>query len=85
MGHLQSTALDVYDGCGISKNCVALPEECIESKNCEMLSTFKRLSNNLMEIELYGKISGNEYVAVGFSFDQKMVFKFTPTHLVKSR
>ena len=41
-----------------------------------MMTTYKRVGDYL-ELEIYGQISGDEYVAVGFSADDKMVRYFT--------
>lgn len=37
-----------------------------------MMTTYKKVAYHL-EVEIYGRISDNEYVAVGFSTDVKMV------------
>lgn len=66
---------DVYEGCGISKGCAAAPAGCVGSRDCSMLTTYKRVDDNHLQLEVYGQISGDEYVAVGFSTDREMVFK----------
>lgn len=38
-----------------------------------MMMTYKQVNNDLLEIEIYGQVTDNEYVAVGFSTDKKMV------------
>ena len=37
-----------------------------------MMTTYKRVNDSL-ELEIYGQISGDEYIAVGFTPDDKMV------------
>ncbi|XP_057375534.2 putative ferric-chelate reductase 1 homolog [Daphnia carinata] len=64
--------LDVYEGCGVSKGCIATPDDCVESKNCTMMATYKKLDNDLLQLEIYGEIKGDEYVAIGFSTDSGM-------------
>lgn len=63
---------DVYEGCGISKGCAAAPAGCVGSRDCSMLTTYKRVNDNHLQLEVYGQISGDEYVAVGFSTDREM-------------
>ena len=39
-----------------------------------MMTTFKKLDNDHLELEIYGEITGDQqYVAVGFSTDSEMV------------
>ena len=38
-----------------------------------MLVTYRNISANVFELEIYGRSDTNEYVAVGFSSDNKMV------------
>jgi len=63
---------NVYEGCGISKGCIATPSGCIGLKTCSMMTTFQKL-DNFLQLEIYGQITEDEYVAVGFSTDRKMV------------
>ncbi|KAI9554364.1 hypothetical protein GHT06_019636 [Daphnia sinensis] len=63
---------DVYEGCGVSKGCIATPDDCVESKSCSMMATYKKLDNDHLQLEIYGEIKGDEYVAVGFSTDAEM-------------
>jgi hypothetical protein len=37
------------------------------------MTTYKKLDNDHLELEIYGEITGNQYVAVGFSTDSEMV------------
>ncbi|XP_045030123.1 putative ferric-chelate reductase 1 homolog [Daphnia magna] len=63
---------DVYDGCGVSKGCIATPDGCVESKSCSMMTTYRKMNNDHLQLEIYGQMKGDEYVAVGFSTDSKM-------------
>ncbi|XP_046651670.1 putative ferric-chelate reductase 1 homolog [Daphnia pulicaria] len=65
-------ALNVYDGCGISKGCIATPSGCIDLKTCTMMTTYQTLNDDYLQLEIYGQITGDEYVAIGFSTDRKM-------------
>ncbi|ETN72226.1 DOMON domain protein, partial [Necator americanus] len=57
--------------CGVMKSCV-LPDQCYGGCN-GMGFSYKLLSNSLMKIELFSVLDGkNQYVAVGFSNDDKM-------------
>ena len=38
-----------------------------------MMATYKKFNDSILEIEIYGKVTGDEYVAFGFSTDIKMV------------
>lgn len=37
------------------------------------MATYKKLDNDHLQLEIYGEIKGDEYVAVGFSTDSEMV------------
>ncbi|XP_046453170.1 putative ferric-chelate reductase 1 homolog [Daphnia pulex] len=63
---------DLYVGCGETKGCIATPDECIATKSCSMLTTYRKFDNDHLELEIYGEITGDQYVAVGFSTDSKM-------------
>jgi hypothetical protein len=38
-----------------------------------MMTTYQTLNDDYLQLEIYGQITGDEYVAVGFSTDRKMV------------
>lgn len=61
----------VYSGCGETKGCVVLPEDC--TNDCSAIFTYKKLNSTIVELEVYGKANSNAYVAFGFSADRKMV------------
>ncbi|EFX80339.1 hypothetical protein DAPPUDRAFT_224638 [Daphnia pulex] len=63
---------DPYVGCGETKGCIATPAECIATKTCSMMTTYKKFDNANLVLEIYGEITGDQYVAVGFSTDSKM-------------
>ena len=42
-----------------------------------MVTTYKKFDSNYLELEIYGEITVDQYVAVGFSTDSKMVLIFT--------
>nr|CAH0100345.1 unnamed protein product [Daphnia galeata] len=63
---------NVYEGCGTSKGCAATPSGCIGLRNCLMINTYKKLDDDNIQLEIYGQITGDEYVAVAFSTDRKM-------------
>nr|CAH0100348.1 unnamed protein product [Daphnia galeata] len=64
---------DIYAECGKTKGCIATPEDCVGTNNCSMMTTFKKLDNDHLELEIYGEITGDQqYVAVGFSTDSEM-------------
>ncbi|XP_057375535.1 putative ferric-chelate reductase 1 homolog [Daphnia carinata] len=62
---------DVYAGCGVSKGCIATPDGCVDSKSCSMMTTYRKM-NDRLQLEIYGQMKGDEYVAIGFSADSKM-------------
>ncbi|KAI9554365.1 hypothetical protein GHT06_019637 [Daphnia sinensis] len=63
---------DVYDGCGVSKGCIATPDGCVDSKTCSLMTTYRKMDNDHLQLEIYGQMKGDEYVAVGFSTDSEM-------------
>jgi hypothetical protein len=42
-----------------------------------MINTYKKLDDDNIQLEIYGQITGDEYVAVAFSTDRKMVCKIS--------
>ncbi|VDN19428.1 unnamed protein product [Cylicostephanus goldi] len=57
--------------CNVEKSCV-LPDECYRGCNGMGLS-YKILPNSMMKVELFSVLTAsNQYVAVGFSEDNKM-------------
>jgi hypothetical protein len=48
-----------------------------------MMTTYKKFDNANLVLEVYGEITGDQYVAVGFSTDSEMVKKtqFVPSLL----
>ncbi len=59
------------------KGCFGYPggADCIKSKNCTALTTFKQVMNgSFTEFEIYGSsVPTNGYVAIGISTDDRMV------------
>lgn len=66
---------DIYNGCESRgpKGCAGSPNGCINSKSCSTLITYRKFDDSLLEMEIYGKIEADQYVAVGFSADREMV------------
>lgn len=72
---IQPVVPDVYSGCaslGI-KGCIGTPSGCLESRSCSSVTTYRKVDDEHLEIEIYGQVSADEYVAVGFSKDREMV------------
>lgn len=66
---------NVSTGCGSSKGCLVLPStDCTSSNTCSTIISHKKVNQSVVEIEIYFKASSNQYSAVGFSTDKKMVF-----------
>ncbi|XP_046651683.1 putative ferric-chelate reductase 1 homolog [Daphnia pulicaria] len=63
---------DPYVGCGETKGCIAIPDGCVANKTCSMMTTYKKFDNANLVLEVYGEITGDQYVAVGFSTDSEM-------------
>ena len=65
-----------YVGCDESKGCFVQPSNCLSSRSCSMMVTYKRVSETQHQLELYGVVSATSeasYVAVAFSRDEYMV------------
>ena len=45
----------------------------MDSGTCTTMVTYAFASDEQLQIELYGRVSAKEYVAVGFSKDDRMV------------
>ncbi|XP_070562707.1 ferric-chelate reductase 1-like isoform X2 [Ptychodera flava] len=61
------------DGCGTTKGCYQDPAGCSDRSDCNVLITWQEDGDNII-FQLLGKmeVTGNEYVAIGFSNDQSM-------------
>ncbi|XP_066596553.1 putative ferric-chelate reductase 1 homolog isoform X3 [Prorops nasuta] len=59
----------IYDGCGTTKTCFGVPEECWQTKNCNALVTVLVRGERFL-FEMLGR--GAKYIAVGLSRDQSM-------------
>ena len=68
-----SPAPSIYDGCGRDKGCFGTPDSCVDSGTCTTMVTYAFASDEQLQLELYGRVSAKEYVAVGFSKDDRMV------------
>lgn len=63
---------DIYSECGETKGCFGSSTDCIGSKSCPMLSTYKQVNPYFYQIEIYGSVPQDSYLALGFSDDKKM-------------
>ena len=60
-----------YDGCGVTKGCFGLPDDCVASRSCLMLATYAQDSQSGdVDFSLYQPhAQPNSYVALGLSDD----------------
>jgi len=58
--------------CGKEYSCFKSPNDCID-KSCDYLAKWKRVDDEKIEFLLSSKMSANNWLAIGFSKDQKMV------------
>ena len=64
---------DAYEGCGKTKGCFGLPSNCIDSRNCIILSTYAQQDSGDVEFSLrLSQSTSSSYVAVALSNDDKM-------------
>ncbi|XP_066965921.1 putative ferric-chelate reductase 1 homolog isoform X2 [Macrobrachium rosenbergii] len=68
---LYNTMQNIYLGCKANKGCYGFPSGCENSENCQMLTTYAKVSSGY-RFEIMGDAGSNAYVAVGLSDDQKM-------------
>merc|ERR1712142_923386 len=62
-----------YEDCGIEKGCFGTPDNCIETKNCQVAFSHKKISEEEFEFQLISdEIHSDEYIAVRLSQDQFM-------------
>ena len=68
------SANDFYNECGRERGCFGVPENCLETQDCNMAVSFKGLSQDAYEFQLMANNveDSNAYVAVGLSEDQYM-------------
>ncbi|XP_014245063.1 putative ferric-chelate reductase 1 homolog [Cimex lectularius] len=59
----------LYQDCGIRKNCLGFPHDCIEQKNCRAIVA---VSRDKQEYVFEMMALQSKYVAVGLSEDEKM-------------
>lgn len=65
---------DIYEGCGKSKGCFGTAGDCVSTRNCTTMVTYKSLMNGAYEFEIFGRdVPSDSYIAVGFSTDRSMV------------
>ena len=78
---LTNAQSSIYDGCGVSKECLGyeipgVPDEniCLESQTCSLVISYTPSSPGLAFFEMmYADPAATEgYVAIGFSADQAM-------------
>ena len=78
---LTNAQSSIYDGCGVSKECLGyeipgVPDEniCLESQTCSLVISYTPSSQGLAFFEMmYADPAAAEgYVAIGFSADQAM-------------
>ena len=62
----------MYKDCGLKKNCLYTPENCVANNSCNALLTIVPV-NDVYEIEIFSKNA--KYVAMGISSDYNMVRK----------
>lgn len=61
----------------VTKGCFGSPGNCIETRDCALMTTYKLVDGGAFELEIYGRaITKDSYVAVGFSDDSKMVYLY---------
>ena len=65
---------DIYEGCGDNLQCWGIPDQCIDTKNCESMVKFMQdESSGDVSFQLYGNnLQTGSYVAVGLTEDQGM-------------
>ena len=64
-----------YIGCGVTKDCFGLPEDCWLTSDCDIVVSVTGVSRDRYLFDLKGKVddpSYPAYVAVGLSFDEFM-------------
>merc|ERR1719450_458934 len=61
----------IYNGCGQTKTCFGVPQNCISEKKCTLVASWRK-SNSKYDWELYSKSGTGNYVAMGLSDDNKM-------------
>lgn len=42
----------IYDGCGETKLCFGMPDECVEAQNCNLLTTTVQINEHFFEFEM---------------------------------
>ena len=61
--------IPVYLGCSTKKGCFGFPQGCLQTRNCQIVSTFAGISADKYKFEIYGKADTetSSYVAVGLA------------------
>ena len=82
-------ATSIYTGCSDLKQCFGLPEGCVSTKDCKMITSLK-LENGKVDVELVNnEMKQANYLAMAFSGDEKMgddlVFVCSPTWIEDPR
>ena len=67
------SSADVYQGCYESKGCYGIPAHCVKSQDCQIISTYQKLSDSEFKFEIgYPSDQSSGYSALAFSNDDKM-------------
>lgn len=66
---LQRAESALYEGCGVTKNCVGHPQGCLQTHDCKAVLSITTQDGNYV-VDMIGHQS--KYVAIGFSEDRKM-------------
>ena len=60
-------------GCDLNKTCFGLPSSCDDLADCDLLASWRLLSDEVTRLELYSGLGGRgSYVALGLSRDNRM-------------
>lgn len=61
--------LNHYFGCGKTKGCFGNPQGCVEAENCQQLVSYKGLSADDYQFEVYANVSGEvvPWIGVGLT------------------
>ncbi|RWS18042.1 putative ferric-chelate reductase 1-like protein [Dinothrombium tinctorium] len=72
--YLQDPLEAEYNGCGSSKNCFGLDDNCVLSKSCNLLLAATFDGNDSVTFELFAKSSVAQWFAMGLSLNGRMGF-----------
>ena len=61
-----------YDECGLSHDCLGMPDNCLTGQNCTFLAKWTQPDHSTVMFNLIGNVNSTDYLAIALSIDNMM-------------